>query len=74
MTTTPNTKSEMPVGQRLRSRRDELGVSRAALAGLANCSVAFLANVEQGYSPKRSRALQQAWAALDRIEANATVE
>lgn len=51
-------------GQELRAAREALGISRAQLAGLADCSLASLDKIEQGAVPRRSRVLAQAWAAL----------
>jgi len=60
--------SRRTAGSDLREARTRLGVSRAELAGLADCSMAALGNIEQGAVPKRSRVLERAWQALDSVK------
>lgn len=50
----------------LREAREQAGLTRAQLAGLTGCSLAALANIEQGAVPKRSRVLAAALSAIDR--------
>jgi transcriptional regulator with XRE-family HTH domain len=57
-------------GSELRAARERAGLTRAELAQLAGCSLAHLANVEQGAVPRRSPTLDRVWAILD--EENAT--
>jgi len=64
--------SSSSAGQDLRNAREQLGISRARLAGLADCSLSSLAWIEQGACPRRSRVLVQAWAALAAVAANRT--
>ena len=54
-------------GRSLREARLQVGLSRAKLAGLADCSIASLANIEQGAAPRRSAVLERAWAVLEAI-------
>jgi transcriptional regulator with XRE-family HTH domain len=63
--TTRTTTTSGSNGEGLRARRLALGITRAQLAHRARCSLAFLASVEQGYTPKTSAALDRAFAALD---------
>ncbi|MGO8907365.1 MAG: helix-turn-helix domain-containing protein [Solirubrobacteraceae bacterium] len=60
--------SRTSAGSDLRAERERLGVSRARLAGLANCSLASLGGIEQGACPRHSKVLERAWAALNGIE------
>ncbi len=62
------------VGRDLRATRRRAGVSRAQLANLAGCSLASLANIEQGAVPRRSRVLEDAFAALAVINDPSTSE
>jgi predicted transcriptional regulator len=55
-------------GHDLRASRESLGITRAQLAGLADCSLAQLTAIEQGAVPRRSAVLERAWAALDNAE------
>lgn len=57
-TTTPAQPDE------IRAARLDRGMSQAALAGLAKCSVAFVGNLEAGYIPKRSDVLPRILAVL----------
>lgn len=55
-------------GRDLREARTRAGLTRAQLAELTGCSLAQLANIEQGAVPKRSRVLEAAraiFASLD---------
>jgi predicted transcriptional regulator len=54
-------------GADLRTARQRLGISRARLSAMADCSIATLAVIEQGYRPKRSEALERAWEVLDEL-------
>jgi predicted transcriptional regulator len=51
----------------LRQTREAAGLTRAQLAGLADCSMAFIANVEQGYVPKRSPTLEHIFDVLNDV-------
>lgn len=64
MTTTRNT---APVGHDLRQARHRAGITRAQLASLVGCSLAQLANIEQGAVPRRSRVVDEALVALARL-------
>lgn len=55
-------------GRALRSAREAAGITRAHLAALADCSLASLAQIEQGAVPRRSRVLARAWQALAEID------
>jgi predicted transcriptional regulator len=57
-------------GSDLRAERTRLGISRAQLAGLADCSMAALGNIENGAVPKRSSVLERAFAALAALSAD----
>ncbi|MEA2152868.1 MAG: hypothetical protein QOI18_1101 [Solirubrobacteraceae bacterium] len=56
-------------GSDLGIARTRLGISRVQLAGLADCSMAALGNIEQGAVPKRSSVLDRAFAALAAVKA-----
>ena len=51
-------------GGNLRAAREEAGLTRVQLANLIGCSLAQLANIEQGAVPKRSHVLQAALEAI----------
>ena len=51
-------------GGNLRAAREEAGLTRAELANLIGCSLAQLANIEQGAVPQRSQVLQAALEAI----------
>ena len=55
-------------GGRLREDREAAGLTRAQLAGLAGCSLASLANIEQGAVPKHSRVLDAARSVLEGLQ------
>ncbi len=55
-------------GHDLREARRRVGITRARLADLADCSIASLDRIEQGAVPKRSRVLERAWMAIERAE------
>ena len=62
-------------GRELRAAREARGITRAQLAGLAQCSLASLDRIEQGAVPRRSAVLARAWDALadiDSITSSAT--
>jgi transcriptional regulator with XRE-family HTH domain len=61
-------------GQSLRAARESAGITRAQLAGLAGCSLASLAAIEQGATPRRSLVLDRAWAALNAVNERARDE
>jgi transcriptional regulator with XRE-family HTH domain len=61
MTNTTTTHS----GLNLRSARKRAGLTRAQLAQLADCSLASLANIEQGAVPKHSAVLERALAIIN---------
>jgi len=56
---------------RLRKARVAAGLSRVQLAALTGCSLASLANIEQGAVPKQSQVLEDAFAAIERHKAAA---
>jgi len=64
VTATTNTNN---VGQSLREAREHVDLTRAQLAELASCSIASLGNIEQGAVPKRSQVLEDALAAIARV-------
>lgn len=53
------------VADEIRAGRTGLGLSQAALAGMAGCSIAFLGNLERGYVPARSEVIPRLLAAID---------
>jgi transcriptional regulator with XRE-family HTH domain len=53
-TTTPTTNA----GLRVRIRREALGLSRARLAALSGYSPAHIAQIEDGYVPRRGGAIE----------------
>jgi transcriptional regulator with XRE-family HTH domain len=53
-------------GAKLRKARERAGLSRVELADRIGCSLAQLANIEQGAVPKRSRVLVDAFAEVER--------
>lgn len=57
-------------GVNLKHARQRAGLTRAQLAHLAGCSLASLANIEQGAIPKRSAVLKRALAVLAQQEAS----
>jgi predicted transcriptional regulator len=48
----------------LRSARKAVGLTRAQLAGLADCSISSLGDIEAGAVPRHSRVLQRAYQAI----------
>jgi len=58
--TTYSTTNARQTASDLRTRREQVGLTRARLAGLAGCSPTTLANIEDGAIPKRSAALERA--------------
>lgn len=56
-------------GSQLRAARERLGVTRVELAARSGRSLAAIAAIEGGAVPKRSRVLDEAFAALRKIEA-----
>jgi len=54
-------------GRRLRKEREAAGLTRAQLALLTGCSLTSLGNIEQGATPRRSRVLEEAFAAVARF-------
>lgn len=57
-----------PVGRELRVARERAGLSRQQLAALANCSIAWVVQLEmRGVPPARSEALERIWRALDAL-------
>jgi len=64
-TTTTTEEAGHDLCERLRAARLEAGLSRAALAGRAECSLASVANLEAGYIPKRSDVLPRILAVLE---------
>jgi transcriptional regulator with XRE-family HTH domain len=52
----------------LKARRRALGITRVQLAQIAGCSPAWLGQIEQGYQPKGSAALDRAVAHLEAVE------
>ncbi len=63
-TTSLETPAEFPV----RERREQLGLSRHALAAHAGCSVTYLQNIEAGVIPGLSRVLPRIEATLAQLE------
>ena len=61
----------VPLGYELRRARVALGVTRCELAAMVGCSTSSLDKIEQGATPKRSRVLTDAIAALERLSAEA---
>ena len=55
------------VAAEVRTRRHTAGITQAELAGLADCSLAFIGNVEAGYTPRRSPTLARILKVLDRV-------
>jgi transcriptional regulator with XRE-family HTH domain len=56
-------------GQTLREARERAGLTRTRLAALVGCSLAQLANIEQGAVPRRSRVLEAAFEVIaERIQ------
>jgi transcriptional regulator with XRE-family HTH domain len=51
-------------GGNLRTAREQAGLTRVQLANLIGCSLAQLANIEQGAVPKRSHVLRAALEAI----------
>lgn len=62
MTTTTTTIATTP--DALREARVEAGLTRAQLAAAADCSLAWIANFEQGAAPKRSDVLPRVLSVL----------
>jgi transcriptional regulator with XRE-family HTH domain len=56
-------------GQHLRAAREQAGLTRAQLAGIARCSISSLGFIEQGAVPERSAVLDRAWRAIEQIRA-----
>lgn len=52
----------------VRSRREKLGISRAALAARAGCSVTYLQNIEAGAVPRLSEVMPRLEAELTHLE------
>ena len=55
-------------GHDLREAREAAGLTRTWLAARIGCSLAHLANIEQGCVPHRGDVLDRAWAALAATE------
>lgn len=53
----------------VRERREQLGISRPALAARVGCSVTYLQNIEAGVVPQLSRVMPRIEAALAQLEA-----
>jgi predicted transcriptional regulator len=62
--TTNSTTNAGRIAADLRARREQVGLTRTRLAGLAGCSPTTLANIEDGAVPKHSEALERALAVL----------
>jgi|tagenome__1003787_1003787.scaffolds.fasta_scaffold18118626_1 predicted transcriptional regulator len=72
MTLTPTRITPAPtpgVGADIRRRRENLRISRQALAVRAACSMPYLATIESGATPGRSEVMPRLLAALDELEA-----
>jgi predicted transcriptional regulator len=69
-TTTP-TLGSTPALETIRKRREDVHLTRAALAARAEVSLAHLGNIEAGSVPRRSPALGRILAALDAAERDA---
>jgi transcriptional regulator with XRE-family HTH domain len=65
----PTTHPRSTAGDDLRASRLRLGITRAQLAGLADCSYATLSQIEQGAIPRKSAVLQRAQQALATLAA-----
>ena len=64
----PVTSNTTSVGRELRAAREAAGLTRAQLAGMAECSLSSLDAIEQGAVPKRSAVLERAFAVLEEME------
>lgn len=60
-------------GFALRRRREGLNLSRIQLASAAGCGLAQLSAIEGGAVPRKSRVLDDAEQALDRIERDGVI-
>jgi predicted transcriptional regulator len=58
------------VAAEVRTRRQAAGLTQAQLARLADCSLAFVGNLEAGYMPRRSPTLARILAVLDDMNDN----
>jgi hypothetical protein len=76
-TTTTHTSSDRPqdappataaAAADLRARREAAELTRQDLAQAADCSISYLADLERGLIPKRSKTLRRVLAALDDVE------
>jgi transcriptional regulator with XRE-family HTH domain len=56
-------------GGTLRAAREQVGLTRAQLAGLAGCAISSLGFIEQGAVPERSAVLERAWAVITQLQA-----
>ena len=54
-------------GRRLRIAREQLGVSRVQLAAMSGYSPAHIAQIEDGYTPRRGVAIATISAVLDQL-------
>lgn len=55
----------------IRERREALGLSREALAGLAGCHVNSVTQFEYGYKPRLSKVYPRVVSTLDELERRA---
>jgi len=56
-------------GRTLRAARESVGLTRARLADLADCSISSLGFIEQGATPERSAVLERAWDVIKQFQA-----
>lgn len=66
---TDNDKDKADGGRRLRAARKRVGLTRAQLAGLTECSISSLGFIEQGAVPRHSAVLERAWSVIESLEA-----
>ena len=53
-----------PAGAQLKAARQSVGLSRQRLATMANCSTAWIQQLEAGVQPADSPTLERLWAIL----------
>lgn len=68
------TDTNSPAGAELRARREALSLSRHRFATIADCSPNYLATLEGGFYPQESSVLLRVIAALEELEAAASVK
>ncbi|MDP9358167.1 MAG: helix-turn-helix domain-containing protein [Chloroflexota bacterium] len=60
----PSPPDELPIGRRLKMRRDALGKSAQEVAGLAGISVSQLSRIERGHHEPRWRTVERLFLVL----------